>query len=64
MDQQYGPQNYNPAEWDTVEEKIDILKNIKLGDVIAWGIAGALLIAGVWQSANPAHIDPERGSVA
>jgi len=63
MDQQYGPTKYNPAEWDDVEGKINVIKNIKLGDVIAWGIAGIILIAGAWQSTQPIHrVPPERGS--
>lgn len=63
MDKQYGPRDADPKEWDDVEQKMDVIGNMTVGDVLAWATAGVILVAGIWQSFQPVHrLPPERGS--
>jgi hypothetical protein len=52
-------QAFNPAEWDDVEEKLSTIRNLSVGELLGWGIAGVILIAGVWQAFQPIKRYPE-----
>lgn len=55
---------FDPAEWDDVEEKTNVIRNLTVGEVCSWVVAGAVIIAGIWQAFQPINKYPEERRTA